>query len=284
VTVKLDKTPPAISGAVVSGKVGANGWHAGPVTVHFTCSDSLSGVAVCPDDVTLTRNGANQLVTGRAVDNAGHAGSATVDDIDIDAEAPSIPTLSLTGGGLYTLGAVPTASCTAADDVSGVASCSVRVSGGLPNGVGTFTFTATTTDKAGNTATRTGTYQVVYRFDGFQQPINDTAHQVGTSVSIFKGASTVPVKFQLKRNDGSIVQPSSLPQWVTPAKGSPTTAPVDESAYTDVPSTSGTYRWDATGQQYLYNWGTSSGQKGSYWRIGVRLDDGQTYSVNIGLR
>jgi hypothetical protein len=282
VTVKLDKTAPSISGAVVAGTVGANGWYTGPVTVHFTCADALSGVAVCPDDVTLTRNGADQAVTGRAVDNAGHASSATVDGLDVDAEAPTIATLSLKDGGVYTLGAVPAASCTAADDVSGVASCSVRVSGGLPNGVGTFAFTATATDKAGNTATRSGTYQVAYRFDGFLQPINDTAHQVGTSVSVFKAGSTVPVKLQLKRSDGSIVQPSGLPQWVTPAKGGPTTAPVDESAYGDAPSTSGTYRYDS--QQYIYNWGTSSGQKGSYWRVGVRLDDGQTYWVNIGLR
>ncbi len=284
VTVKLDKTPPAIAGAVVAGKVGANGWYTGPATVHFTCSDALSGVAVCPEDVTLTGNGANQHVSARAVDNAGNTGTATVDHIDVDAETPTITTLSLRDGAVYTLGTAPAASCAAADDVSGVASCSVQVSGGLPSGVGTFGFTATATDDAGNTVTRTGTYQVVYRFDGFLQPINDTAHQVGTSVSIFKAGSTVPVKLQLKKGDGTIVQPSSLPQWVTPAKGGPTTTPVDESAYSDQPSTSGTYRWDSTSQQYVYNWGTSSGQKGFYWRVGVRLEDGQTYSVNIGLR
>jgi fibronectin type 3 domain-containing protein len=284
VTVKLDRTPPAISGAVVSGTVGSNGWYTGPVTVHFTCSDALSGVAVCPDDVTLTGNGAGQSRTASAVDNAGNARSATVDHINIDAEAPTIGTLSLKDGGVYTLGAVPAASCAAADGVSGVASCSVRVSGGLANGVGTFAFTATATDKAGNTVTRTGSYRVVYRFDGFLQPINDTAHQVDTNVSIFKAGSTIPAKFQLKRNDGTIVQPTSLPQWVTPAKGSPTTAPVDESSYGDQPSTSASYRWDSTAQQYIYNWGTSSGQKGFYWRLGVQLDDGQTYTVNIGLR
>jgi hypothetical protein len=59
---------------------------------------------------------------------------------------------------------------------------------------------------------------------------------------------------------------------------------VDESAYSDQPSSSGTYRWDSTAQQYIYNRGTSSGQKGFYWRLGVQLDDGQTYTVNIGLR
>ena len=60
--------------------------------------------------------------------------------------------------------------------------------------MGTFTYTATATDKAGNTTTVTGTYKVIYRFDGFLQPINDTAHQVGVSTSVFKAGSTVPVE------------------------------------------------------------------------------------------
>jgi hypothetical protein len=284
VTVKLDRTPPTISGAVVSGTLGANGWYTGPVTVHFTCSDPRSGIAVCPDDVTLTGNGADQSVTASAVDNAGNSRRATVDHINIDAEAPSITTLSLKDGGIYTLGAVPAASCAAGDGVSGVASCSVRVSGGLANGVGSFTFAATGTDKAGNTVTQTGTYRVIYRFDGFLQPINDTAHQVDTNVSVFKAGSTIPAKFQLKKSDGTIVQPTSLPQWITPQRGSLTTAPVDESVYSAQPSSSGTYRSDTTAQQYIYNWGTSSGQKSFYWRVGVQLDDGQIYTVNIGLR
>jgi hypothetical protein len=132
--------------------------------------------------------------------------------------------------------------------------------------------------------TQTGTYRVIYRFDGFLQPINDTAHQVDTNVSIFKAGSTIPAKFQLKKSDGTIVQPTSLPQWITPQRGSLTTAPVDESVYSAQPSSSGTYRSDTTAQQYIYNWGTSSGQKSFYWRVGVQLDDGQIYTVNIGLR
>jgi hypothetical protein len=282
VTVRLDRTAPAISGAVVSGTRGENGWYTGPVQVHFTCSDDLSHVAVCPDDVTFTNDGKGQSVTREAVDFAGNRVSVTVGGIDIDHERPSIVMGGVADGAIYTLGAVPTPSCTAKEDVSGPADCSVTVRGGQLNGVGTFTYEAVANDKAGNTSKLSGAYRVIYRFDGFLQPINDTAHQVGTSVSVFKAGSTVPVKLQLKRSDGSIVQPSGLPQWVTPAKGSPTTAPVDESAYGDAPSTSGTYRYDS--QQYIYNWGTSSGQKGSYWRVGVRLDDGQTYWVNIGLR
>jgi hypothetical protein len=282
--VRLDKTGPTISAGVVSGLRGDGGWYVGPVKVHFTCSDDLSKVAVCPDDVTLTANGAGQSVSREAVDFAGNKATATVSGIDIDQEKPAITLSGIKSGSIYTLGAVPAASCSAQDDVSGVNACSVTVIGVKANGVGDFTYTATAKDKAGNTTTQTGTYKVVYRFDGFLQPINDTAHQVDTTTSIFKAGSTVPVKLQLKRADGTKVQAGSAPVWEVPAKGSPTTAPVSETTYAAAADSASTYRWDSTDQQYIYNWGTDAAGKGSYYRIGVKLDDGQTYFVNIGLR
>jgi hypothetical protein len=280
VTVKLDKTAPTITGAILSGTKGSNGWYIGPVTVHFTCSDALSGVATCPDDVTLTDNGANSA-SGTATDKAGNSATATVSGINIDKEPPTITDVNVAGG-FYTLGAVPTAACTASDSFSGLAgSCTVIVTGGTASGAGTFTYTATATDKAGNKVTTTGTYKVVYRFDGFLQPINDTAHQIGASTSVFKAGSTVPVKFQLKKADGTLVQ-ATAPVWLTPVRGSSMSLPVDESAYTASGDSGSTYRYDATAQQYIYNWKTGTG--GNYYRIGVTLDDGQTYYVNIGLR
>jgi hypothetical protein len=282
VKVKLDKTAPTVSGEIVSGQLGNNGWYVGPVTVRFTCSDGLAGVAVCPDDVMLTANGANQSVMRQAVDFAGNTASATVSAISIDHEKPAITSVTPHAGALYTLGSVPAPSCAASDDFSGVTSCNVQL-GGSATGVGSFTYTATATDKAGNQWTESGSYRVVYRFDGFRQPINDTAHtQVGVSMSVFKAGSTVPVKFQLKRADGTVVQTASAPVWLAPAKGAVTTAPVDETLYSD-PATSGsTFRWD--GEQYHYNWNTAKSQANFYWRIGVQLDDGQTYFVNVGLR
>ena len=38
------------------------------------------------------------------------------------------------------------------------------------------------------------------------------------------------------------------------------------------------------GGQYIYNWSTKGLAAGFYYRIGVRLDDGATYTVNIGLK
>lgn len=282
VTVKLDKSAPTITGAITSGTKSASGWYTGPVTVTFTCSDSLSTIATCPDAVILTANGANSA-SGTATDRAGNTASTLVGGILIDQEKPTLTATDVTvAGGTFTLGSVPVAACTATDSFSGLASCTVTVSGGNANGVSIFTYSATATDKAGNSTTVTGTYTVKYRFDGFLQPINDTAHQIGTSTSVFKGGSTVPVKFQLKNASGSAIQSVTAPRWLTPVKGSAMSAPVDESVYSASPDSGSTYRYDATAQQYIYNWKTGSG--GNYWRIGVTLDDGQSYYINIGLR
>lgn len=283
VTVKVDTTNPTVSGAATTAPNGA-GWYASPVTVRFTCSDTPSGIATCPGDATVGANGANQSATGTATDNAGNSASVTVGGLNVDTVAPAITGVNVDGQS-YTLGAVPAASCTATDLTSGLdaSGCKVTVTGGTANGVGTFNYTAMATDKAGNTATRIGTYRVVYGYGTtfFLQPINDTAHQVGVSTSIFKAGSTVPVKFQLKKADGTVVQAGSLPVWEDPAMGSTTSAAPNEAVYSAPADTTSTFRWD--GQQYIYNWKTPS-QSGNYWRIGVKLDDGTTQFVNIGLK
>jgi TRAP-type uncharacterized transport system substrate-binding protein len=58
---------------------------------------------------------------------------------------------------------------------------------------------------------------------------------------------------------------------------------VDETVYSASADSGSDYRYDATAQQYIFNWKTGSAG-GNYWRIGVTFDDGQTYYVNIGLR
>jgi hypothetical protein len=178
------------------------------------------------------------------------------------------------------------AAANATDSGSGVATQSCGAVS--TNTVGTKTVTCTATDNAGNTATTTVSYKVIYRFDGFLQPINDTAHTqtCGSpcTVSVFKGGSTVPVKFQLKDANGNVVQAVSLPLWITPQQGSATSSPVDESIYSDAATSGTNYRWDSTSGTYIYNWSTKTFAAGYYWRIGVTLDDGQTYYVIIGLR
>ncbi len=289
--VNIDLTAPTIGGALTT-SANANGWFNGPVTIHWTCNDIgtvQSGIASCPADDTITTDGAGQSRGGTTTDQAGNSASYGVSGINIDSVAPTITLDGISNGGIYTLGEVPTAMCAAVDTLSGLdGACSMNVTGGSANGVGTFSFTATATDKAGNTASVSGSYRVIYRFDSFQQPINDTNHPqvcgAGCVTSIFKGGSTVPVKFQLKTFDGTVVQAGSPPQWLTPQRGSPTSAPIDEGVYSD-PATSGAmFRWDSASEQYIYNWSTKGATVGYYYRISVILDDGQTYTVDVGLR
>ncbi len=282
VTVKLDKTAPTITGAVTGGTLGKNGYYTGQVTVSFTCGDALSGIAVCPDPVTLTADG-DHSVTRSASDKAGNTSFASIVKVSIDSTKPTITVSGVKAS--YTLGEAVNITCSATDAGSGVDAngCTVTTSGGNTDGVGTVTYTATATDNAGNVQTAAGTYNVVYAWGGFLQPINDTAHQVGSSTSIFKGGSTVPAKFQLKKADGTVVY-GGVAQWLTPAKGSATSATVDETAYSDTSTSGSTYKYDSTTGQYQYNWSTKGVATGFYYRIGVKLEDGRTYYVHIGLR
>jgi hypothetical protein len=283
VTVLVDKGAPTITGRATTSPNTA-GWYRTPVTVAFSCDDAVSGIASCQPDTTVGAEGRNS-VTGTAVDNAGNRASVTVGGIDIDTVAPTVSIGGVSDGATYVVGAAPKVTASATDATSGLASpASVSTTGGTANGVGTFTVTATATDRAGNTGTATVTYRVVYGYGStlFLQPVNDTAHQTGLATSVFNAGQTIPMKFQLRNAAGQVIQAGSAPKWLVPVKGSSTSAAVNETAYSSTATVGWTYTWD--GSQYLYNWKTDKSQAGTYWRVGVALDDGQTYYVNVGLR
>ena len=276
---------PTIVAAATSAPNGA-GWYNGDVTVHFTCTAGGSAIPVgaCPADQVLTGEGSAVASTAQTVTDAvgNTSDPSNVVTVEIDRHAPTLaPTVSPNP---VLLNGVATGTSGASDALSGLASSSCGVP--LTGTVGTKTLYCTARDVAGNTRVVTTDYRVTYRFDGFMQPINDTAHTLNCGspcvASIFKGGSTVPVKFQLRDANGVVVQSASAPVWLTPAKGVATTAAVDESVYTLAANTGGTYLWDGT--QYSYNWKTKGVAVGFFWRVGVALDDGQTYTVNIGLK
>ena len=287
VTVKLDKTKPTIS-ATGTGTAGSNGWYKSAVTVAFACADAgtvQSGIATCTGNQVL---GHGDTAAGKAVDKADNEQATTAGPYKVDGDGPDITLDGVKNGGEYFLGDVPPKTCSAVDvGPSGLdGTCQLTVTGGLPNGVGTFNFTATAKDMAGNVTTTTGSYRVRYlvRYDTafWLQPINDTAHTVSTTTSVFKSGSTVPAKFRITDANGNVVQTNSPPVWVTPVKGSATTAPVDESIYSDPAMSGSVFSW--MNGHYQFNWGSPKNGAGHYWRIGVKLDDNTIQAVNIGLR
>jgi len=90
-TIKLDKTPPTITGSRAP-TPNQFGWNNSDVTVNFACSDSLSGLTPGspPANTVVSTEGAAQTVNGTCTDLAGNSASATVGGINIDKTPPTI--------------------------------------------------------------------------------------------------------------------------------------------------------------------------------------------------
>jgi hypothetical protein len=84
--VNIDKTSPVIE-AVPNPLPNANGWNNTDVAVSFNASDALSGILSSSSPITLTNEGAGQLVTGTAMDRAGNTATVNI-SINIDKTAP----------------------------------------------------------------------------------------------------------------------------------------------------------------------------------------------------
>src|SRR5205814_1478711 len=84
-----DTTAPTLTGSRAP-LANANGWNNTNVVVSWTCADSYSGIKTCPPATTVSSEGANQSVSGSAIDNVGNTASATVGNISIDKTAPTL--------------------------------------------------------------------------------------------------------------------------------------------------------------------------------------------------
>ena len=151
--MKLDKTPPTISGTP-DRAANAAGWYRGDVTVTFACDDALSGIVGCSDPATLGE-GADQSATGTAHDAAGNAATTTVGPINVDKTAPTIsgaPTTPPNGNGWYAGDVTIHWTCT--DELSGVAGTCPADSVITGEG-GALSTSASVLDVAGNSASAT---------------------------------------------------------------------------------------------------------------------------------
>jgi len=80
VTIKRDATAPTITASATTADGApytAGAWTDQSVTVHYSCSDSGSGLATCPADQVYSTDGAT-TASGTATDNAGNTASASV--------------------------------------------------------------------------------------------------------------------------------------------------------------------------------------------------------------
>jgi GDSL-like Lipase/Acylhydrolase family/Cellulose binding domain len=138
------------------------GWYNAPVTLRWSTVDPTpsSGAPTQPAPVVVSTEGANQTIrSGPSCDPAGNCGTGTA-TISLDTTPP---TITITGNaGTYTPTDQITINCQVTDALSGVATQSCPGVNMLAANVGPGlrSYTATATDKAGNTTTKTYTFTV----------------------------------------------------------------------------------------------------------------------------
>jgi len=139
--------------------------------------------------------------------------------------------------------------------------------------------TWTSTDASGNSATATTTVTANYVVvgDGFLQPINLDGR------SLFKQGSTIPAKFQLKDYNGNYVSNAVANLWLAKiSNGIPDNVEI-EAISTSAATTGSLFRYDTTGNQYIYNLATKSLTAGKY-QITAKLVGGQNIVDTISLK
>jgi hypothetical protein len=153
----MTRQDPAITASLTSATAkSAGGWYRGPVTVTFTCTPNGAPLAgPCPEPVQVTGDGAAHSVTRSILASDGGAATVSVTGIAIDGASPTVAVAGVSDNEPYFVTG-PKATCTGADVLSGLASCTITRS----KQGSRITYVATATDLAGNTATASRTIRV----------------------------------------------------------------------------------------------------------------------------
>ncbi len=168
-----DNTPPVVACGTAD-----SAWHADNVNIACTSSDSGSGLADPADASFLLSTsvpGGTETATASSnshpvCDVAGNCVTAgPIANNKIDKLAPAITIATPANGATYLLKQVVIAGYSCADGGAGLASCTGSVASGSAidtNTVGSKTFSVTTSDLVGNTASQTVSYSVVRKSTG----------------------------------------------------------------------------------------------------------------------
>lgn len=277
VTIKIDQTAPYNITGGPDRAPDHNGWYNKPVTIVFTGQDDVSGIDSCTEVTYGGPDGAGVTVSGVCTDVAGNTGGPVASSpFNYDATAPTDITFigALLDGMEYYWGDTPPEpTCTATDTVSGLASCEVT---GYSTAVGEHTLTATATDNAGNTATKTLTYTVkAWTLSGFFQPVD-----MGTYNTV-KGGSTVPLKFQVFKGTTEVTSPAAIAS-IT-ATAFKCEAGVPSSDAEEWAATTGATELRYTGGQFMYNWKTPK-TPGVCYKVTVTTQDGSKLTALFTLK
>lgn len=149
----------------------------------------------------------------------------------------------------------------------------VDVASGAPlptSDVGQFTFQVVARDAAGNTATQTLVYRVVYAFSGFFKPLEPFPN-----AAEFRAGDGVPVRFSLQGDRGrDVLMWQPLERQVQCGTG---TGPA-------FGGTTGSLSYNASLDRYTFLWQTAKAWSGTCRQLELTLRDGTRHYANVALR
>jgi hypothetical protein len=196
----------------------------------------------------------------------------------LESIAPTITITTPADGAIYDLGQVITADYACQDEAggSGLASCVGTVPNGSPidtGSVGAKTFTVDAADQAGNVASLTYHYSVVYNFSGFFQPVDNLP-----TMNVVQAGVGVPVKFSLSGDHGLDIFAAGYP--VSPKIACVSGTPQDAIEETIIVGSS-SLSYDAASDTYTYVWKTNKAWANTCRQLNITLNDGTEHKANF---
>jgi hypothetical protein len=192
-----------------------------------------------------------------------------------DTTDPTIAISSPVDAAHYLLGTslIADFACADEDGGSGLLTCAGSVADGTSldtSTVGPRTFTVTASDNAGNDASLTHDYRIVYPFGGFRAPVDGQP-----TLNTAKAGSAIPVNFTLGGDHGLGILAPGAPSSSRFDCG--TAADLDEIEETD--SVGSGLSYDPDTGAYKYVWKTSKGWAGTCRAFDLELADGTHHQV-----
>lgn len=246
------------------------------VRADYACADNPGGMGIL-DDICFgpvragtpldTSHSGNFSFQVTALDRQNNLDQETVHYSVADRTPPTI-SIFVPNTYTYTLGDQAFASYSCNDlPGSGVSACKADVANGAPidtTTVGTHTFTVTAYDRAGNVASQTWTYSVLYDFSGFAPPALAWPTQ-----NVMKAGENVPLKFSLHGDQGSDIFGAGSPAWAP-------CGALDQSS-----RAGGTLSYNASTDRYTFLAASSKSWVGSCYDLIMTLKDGTGHGARF---
>ncbi|MGY5819502.1 PxKF domain-containing protein [Vibrio chemaguriensis] len=138
----------------------------------------------------------------------------------------------------------------------------------------------TADDPNGNSSSAVQVVTVGYQFSGFDSPIEGMP-----VLNLAKAGQTIPVKWSVPSSAGGFISDTSIVSSIQFSTESCTEDTIASTDISDAQSSGSTgLRYDATSNQFIFNWKTSKSMRGTCRMLHLNLNDGSVYQAKFQFR